>query len=63
MGLGLTLARAYAQHHGAEIKLDSALGKGTTVTVVFPAKRSVRGRGRAGQPSESKVIPLDRMSA
>ena len=38
-GLGLTLVQAFAQLHGAAFKLDSGLGRGTTVTITFPPER------------------------
>ncbi len=34
-GLGLSIVKHAAAYHGAAIKLDSAPGKGTTVTVIF----------------------------
>jgi len=41
-GLGLALAREVAEWHGAEIHVSSALGQGSTFTVLFPAaERSV----------------------
>ncbi len=39
MGLGLSLAQAYARHHGADIGIQSALGEGTVATVSFPSER------------------------
>ncbi|MDD7465904.1 MAG: ATP-binding protein [Actinomycetaceae bacterium] len=36
-GLGLSIVKHIASIHGAEIKLESALGKGTMITVTFPA--------------------------
>ncbi|MFO0987892.1 MAG: ATP-binding protein [Alphaproteobacteria bacterium] len=38
-GLGLTLVRSFAELHGGQVRLESALGRGTTVTVVLPASR------------------------
>ncbi len=38
-GLGLPLTRALAEAHGAELRLDSAPGAGTVVTVTFPPIR------------------------
>jgi len=38
-GLGLPLAKAMAELHGGSLELESDLGKGTTVTVEFPAER------------------------
>lgn len=40
-GLGLPLAKAFAELHGAELSLDSTPGVGTTVTLLFPAARVV----------------------
>jgi signal transduction histidine kinase len=40
-GLGLPLTAAMVRLHGAELKLESALGVGTSVTVVFPAERLI----------------------
>jgi len=36
VGLGLTLCKHIADVHGATLKVDSALGVGTKVTVIFP---------------------------
>jgi len=35
-GLGLPLAKAFAEMHGAEFAMRSELGVGTTITIVFP---------------------------
>jgi len=35
-GLGLPLAKALAELHGGELKIESSAGKGTTVTVILP---------------------------
>jgi two-component system, sensor histidine kinase len=46
VGLGLSIAKQMTQHLGGEIKLNSALGKGTTFTVLFPSsplKEKVKG--------------------
>ena len=40
-GLGLPLAKAFAELHDATLSLASAPGVGTTVTVSFPAARVV----------------------
>ncbi|HWD60763.1 MAG TPA: ATP-binding protein, partial [Stellaceae bacterium] len=40
-GLGLPLAIGLAELHGASLAIDSTKGVGTTVTVAFPAARSV----------------------
>jgi signal transduction histidine kinase len=38
-GLGLPLAKMLVEKHGGSLALESALGIGTTVTVVLPASR------------------------
>lgn len=38
-GLGLPLAKAMVELHGGSLHLDSDLGKGTIVTLTFPARR------------------------
>ena len=40
-GLGLPLAKSLAELHGGSLDLESQVGKGTTVTVRFPASRAV----------------------
>jgi signal transduction histidine kinase len=37
VGLGLALVKRYAEAHRAKVSLESEPGKGTTVTVLFPA--------------------------
>jgi PAS domain S-box-containing protein len=41
-GLGLPLAKAMVELHGGYLTLDSDLGKGTIVTIVFPSRRVLR---------------------
>jgi two-component system phosphate regulon sensor histidine kinase PhoR len=38
-GLGLAIVKHVAQRHGAELKIESTLGKGSSFTIVFPASR------------------------
>lgn len=40
-GLGLTICSQFAEMHGGRLELKSALGKGTTVTVILPAERVI----------------------
>jgi cell cycle sensor histidine kinase DivJ len=41
-GLGLALVRALAETHGT-LKIESSLGRGTTVSVTMPLARDARG--------------------
>ena len=43
VGIGLALVKRYADAHGAAIDIESELGRGTTVKVVFPTARSQAG--------------------
>ncbi len=40
-GLGLTICRQFAEMHGGRLELQSAPGKGTTVSVILPAERAM----------------------
>ena len=40
-GLGLPLAKSLVELHGATLSIDSAIGTGTTVTITFPAARTL----------------------
>jgi PAS domain S-box-containing protein len=40
-GLGLPLTKALVELHGGELRIDSQIGQGTTVTALFPAERVV----------------------
>ncbi len=48
-GLGVSLAKALAEMHGARLGYTSVLGKGTTATLILPAGRVIRtaAAGRA----------------
>jgi signal transduction histidine kinase len=46
-GLGLPLSLRLMELHGGTLAIDSALGRGTTVTVTFPATRVVVERAAA----------------
>jgi signal transduction histidine kinase len=39
-GLGLSLVRSFVELHGGSVSLDSDIGRGTTVTCVFPLEQS-----------------------
>jgi two-component system phosphate regulon sensor histidine kinase PhoR len=38
-GLGLAIVKHVAQRHGAELKIESVLGHGTSFTLTFPSSR------------------------
>ena len=38
-GLGLAIVKHVSQRHGAELKIESTPGKGSTFTIIFPASR------------------------
>jgi len=40
-GLGLPLCKSFMELHDGELRFESELGKGSVVTLLFPAKRSV----------------------
>jgi signal transduction histidine kinase len=40
-GLGLSLVRSFVELHGGSVALDSAVGRGTTVTIRFPLGHAV----------------------
>src|SRR4029079_917210 len=42
VGLGLSIVRSFVELHGGTVKLDSAAGRGTTVTCVFPIRHADR---------------------
>jgi len=46
-GLGLPLVKSLAELHGATLRIESDLGVGTTVRVIFPAGRIVETQGAA----------------
>jgi PAS domain S-box-containing protein len=46
-GLGLYLAKALAELHGGSLKVESAVGEGTTVTITLPSTRVYTSSGVA----------------
>jgi two-component system, cell cycle sensor histidine kinase PleC len=53
-GLGLSLVKAMIGAHGGSLRIASAPGAGTTVTVIFPAERIVSAKStRKGAPAQN----------
>jgi signal transduction histidine kinase len=46
-GLGLTIVKAIVEHHGGRCWFDSEVGKGTTFSLLIPARAEIR-RGELG---------------
>lgn len=40
-GIGLWLSNVFVKAHNGRLKIDSTLGKGTKVTIIFPSKRTI----------------------
>jgi two-component system NtrC family sensor kinase len=40
IGLGLAIVHGITQNHGAKIEVNSALGKGTTISINFPLRKA-----------------------
>jgi two-component system phosphate regulon sensor histidine kinase PhoR len=55
-GLGLAIVKHVAQRHGAELKIDSTTGHGSTFSIIFSPER-VRIRPMAAVLPEMTVIP------
>jgi hypothetical protein len=45
-GMGLALVRKVVDRAGGSVRIDSELGKGTTVVMIFPAAESAEDRGQ-----------------
>lgn len=45
-GLGLPLTKSLIEQHGGELRLESEVGVGTTVTLAFPAWRSLKAEAK-----------------
>jgi cell cycle sensor histidine kinase DivJ len=54
-GLGLSLVRAFAELHGGEMIIESALGEGTSVTVRIPGLKSAEDMAVDERPSAQVI--------
>lgn len=56
-GLGLSMVKSFIELHGGHVELDSAPGRGTTVTCYLP-QRAADGGSPTEETPEHDVIPL-----
>lgn len=56
-GLGLVMVKRLTELHGGEVKLESAIGKGSTFTVLLPVRREVLEAN--GLPTNISQPPAD----
>jgi PAS domain S-box-containing protein len=57
-GLGLAMVYGVAQRHGAELAIESALGRGTTVRLTFPLAHETTHGASSVQPTAAPIVPL-----
>jgi len=57
-GLGLPLVRSLIKLHKGRFRIDSARGRGTMVTLGFPAERTIMPQGQAPQKDAPEMDPL-----
>jgi CheY-like chemotaxis protein len=61
-GLGLAMVYGVTQRHNAEIEMESAVGKGTTVRLSFPASTSsglTQLAAATARPSRLRILVVD----
>lgn len=62
-GLGLPLSKEIARLHGADFIIRSEVGKGTTVTIVFPEDRLLKGHSPTIEAGHGKGYDTERMES
>jgi len=55
-GLGLAIVKHVVQRHGAELKIDSTVGAGSTFAIQFPASR-LRTPPAVKKPGAAPALP------
>lgn len=58
-GLGLSLVRSFVELHGGSVSIDSAIGRGTTVTCAFPAEQ----QRHPAETAPARIAPPKRSAA
>ncbi|MCR9128804.1 MAG: ATP-binding protein [Alphaproteobacteria bacterium] len=62
-GLGLALSKSLIELHGGTLRIDSVLGKGTTVSFSLPATAIIRRDDEAREEPGAETEPLESESA
>jgi two-component system cell cycle sensor histidine kinase PleC len=62
-GLGLALSKSLIELHGGTLRIDSVLGKGTTVSFSLPATAVIRRDDGAGDQADAEAEPRESESA
>lgn len=53
-GLGLSISQTYVRSHGGEIRVDSVVNHGTTVTITLPIRQEVESQGE--EEREAQIV-------
>lgn len=62
-GLGLAMAHGFVQQSGGRLEIESAVGRGTTIRMLFPVlRRQVEDAEQAAIPRGYQAKPLDHLS-
>ena len=57
-GLGLAMVYGIVQRHGAQVEIESELGKGTTVSIVFPLPKEPVAAAASTTEAPASKVPL-----